>query len=235
MLYAKTVYRNRRPSVMLFPMENATLSSEHQQLRALLEQYSEAAKALPTLRAEAPDGWGAALREWWHKGVTSFWEWLKALLEPSPITYASIDWSVVAWSLFWTGMAVLVVWLTYVLTKRYCRYQRSQEPGEGLLPPPDNAADPLGQLLDAAVADQRWDLAARLRWRVFLSRMHCQSHLTPHEFFRTPPYCQRWEQLRGTPISEQYRVMFATTAGSPQWFADYHRGLADLEGEHRRA
>jgi len=216
-------------------MENATLTPEHQQLRTLLEQYSDASQALPDLKTGAPDGWGAAAREWLHNGVTAFWEWFKALLGSAPVTPVPIDWPVVLGSLFWICMVVLVCWLTYVLMQRHLRHRRSQDTRGEFRTHIASEAEQWGELLRAAVAAERWDLASRLRWRLFLSRMHCQLHMTPQEFFRAPAYRQSWDQLHGTPVSEQYRVMFSATNGSPQWFTDYHSRLADLEGEPRSA
>jgi hypothetical protein len=212
-------------------MENLTLTPEHQQLRALLAQYRDAETELPALTAATSDGWGAA--EWLQKGLAAFWEWLRALLGPSPITLPPGNGAVVLWGLFWVCMVGLVLWLLYALTQRYLRRSRSQATTTGLPPRLDNM--PLEQLLATAITEARWDLAARLRWRVFLARMRYQSHLTPQEFFRASPERQRWEQLHGPSVMEQYQMMFSTTVGSPQWYAHYHSRLATLEGQLRHA
>jgi len=216
-------------------METATLTPEHQQLRALLEQYSVISTELPNLKAEEPGGWGAQLQAWFQQVVATWWEWLKAFLGPLPTTPVQIDWPVVLWSLFWICVVLLLFWLTYALAKKYLQQQHPQGPQAGLLTRMDSAEELLGKQLNAAVQDESWGLATRLRWRLFLCRMRCQSHATPNEFFCAPPYRCRWEQLHGTPVSEQYRVMFSATDASRQWFEHYHRGLTDLEGAHRHA
>jgi hypothetical protein len=216
-------------------MENPTLTQEHQQLRTLLEQYSGTATALPDLKVGEYRGWGAPLREWLQQVVAAFWEWLKALLGPLPTAPVALDWPVVLRGLWWTGVAVLVFWLTYTLARKYLLSKRPPGAQAGLLTAVAGAEEQLEKQVGAAVQGESWGLAARLRWRLFLYRMRCQPDVTPGEFFATPQYRQRWEQRHGTPVAEQYRVMFAATDGSQQWFTHYHGGLTDLEGEYRHA
>jgi hypothetical protein len=235
MLRHKNGVSQRRVVCYASAMENAALTPEQQQLRMLLEHSSGLARDLPILKAEASDGWGAPLRDWLQQRLTEVWEWFKALVEPLPMTPESVDWTAVFWGLVWTCVALLVFWLTYALAKTLLGRKRPQGARDGRLPDPVRADEQLEQQWRAAVQAEYWGLAARLRWRLFVARRRCQPDMTPREFFAAPPYRQRWEQLQGAPVSEQYQVMFAANHGSPQWLIHYHNGLTSLEGEPRHA
>jgi hypothetical protein len=216
-------------------MENATPTPEYQQLQALLEQYSGTSTVLPNLKAAELQGWGAPVREWFQNAVTASWEWLKALIGPLLTAYGRMHWAVVLGVLFCLCVAVLVFWLTSALANKYRRQKRPQGTQAGLPTRLASAEERLEKWVRAAVQDESWGLAARLRWRLFLCRMRCPPSVTPNEFFAAPQYRRRWEQRHGTPVSEQYRVMFSATGGSRQWHAHYHERLTGLEGDHRHA
>lgn len=212
-------------------MDDYTLTQERQQLRSLLEQYSDTSKELPNLKVEASEGWAQQLQEWLQEFVATSWEWLKALMGPLPTANVQTDWTVVLQILFWTCVAVLVFWLTFALSKKFLVHKGTQGTKAGLPMRLENAEELLQNKLIAAVKDENWGLAARLRWRLFLYRMRCQPNLTPNEFFGEPQYRRRWDHIDGTPVSEQYGVMFAAIDGSHQWFETYHGGLSGLEGD----
>jgi hypothetical protein len=211
-------------------MAGDVVMQERQQLQSLLAQYGDDAKELPYLELEDADGWVQAFWEWGEVWAGSVWDWLRGWLGPLPRTAMSdIDWAFVLRLAFWVGGLLLVCGLTWVLAVNYLRKKSRLASPHELLTYIEGEDDGLRQALCAAVCDEAWGLAARLRWRLFLARMQVPSHLTPHEFFREPPHRTHWQQLHGIPIGEQYRVMFTGTAGSRQWFEQYHGGLSDLE------
>lgn len=217
-------------------MEGDALIKERQLLRSLLAQYGDDAKELPYLELEDADGWGQAFWEWCREWAGVFWDWLRTWVGPLPHTdMPNIDWGGVFRIAFWIGVIVLVLGLTRVLAAKYLTQKRSSAHHQWLPTCIEGEEERLRQSLRAAVHDEDWGLAARLRWRLFLYRMQAPSHLTPHEFFRQPHYHTHWQQLQGIPIGEQYRVMFTSTAGSRQWFDHYHGGLSGLEEQRSHA
>jgi hypothetical protein len=216
-------------------MESQRLAWEHQQLRALLEQYSDAATDLPNLKAEVSLGWIRQVQEWLQEVMRLLLAWFKGLFGPRANAAWQIDWSLVSQILLWLCVAVLVCWLIISLAKKYLSHNRVPVPAGQLPTRMTSAEEPLQHSLDAAVNIANWGLAARLRWRLFLSRMHYQPHVTPDEFFREPSYQQDWEQLHGASVSEQYRMMFAAPHGARLWFDHYHESLTRLEGTRRHA
>ncbi|MDH3603265.1 MAG: hypothetical protein OEU26_26930 [Candidatus Tectomicrobia bacterium] len=217
-------------------MAGDVLMQEREQLQSLLAQYDNDAKELPYLYLEDADGWGQAFWEWCEEWAGSVWDWLRAWVGPLPRTdMPYIDWVFVFRIAFWIGVIVLVLGLTWVLAARYLRQTRSSEQHQWLPTGLEGEEERLRQSLRAAVQDENWGLATRLRWRLFLSRMQVPPHLTPHEFFREPHYRTHWQQQQGIPIGDQYRVMFTGMSGSRQWFEHYHGGLSNLEERRRHA
>lgn len=216
-------------------MENVTITTEHQELRLLLEHSSALATALPTLKAETSEGWGALVGDWFQQRLADVLQWFQALIEPLSVTPAAVGWTVGFWLLLWICVALLVGWLTSTLAKALLGRHRPQEGWSGEGTDLASAGAQLEQQWHVAVQDAHWGLAARLRWRLFLARRRDQPAVTPDEFFAAATYRRRWEQLQGAPVSEQYRVMFAANQGSAQWCSRYDSGLSSLEGEARHA
>jgi hypothetical protein len=217
-------------------MAGDVVMQERQQLRSLLAQYGDDAKELPDLELEDAEGWGQAFWEWCEAWAGSVWDWLRAWVGPLPRTdMPFIDWAFVFRIAFWMGVMSVVFGLTWVLAVKYLRQCKSSAQHQDLPTCIEGEDERLRQSLRAAVHGEDWGLAARLRWRLFLSRMQIPSYLTPHEFFREPHHRTHWQQLQGIPVGDQYRVMFTGTSGSSQWFEHYHSGLSDLEDRRSHA
>jgi len=216
-------------------MNSQQLAWEYQQLRALLEQYRGPATDLPNLKPEVSLGWVRQVQEWFQEIMRLVMAWLKGLFGPSTNAAEQIDWLLVSQILLWICVASLVCWLIAFLAKKFLLHHLVSNPTSRLPTRMPSAEEPLQHRLDAAVGAANWGLAARLRWRLFLSRMQCQPHVTPDEFFRQPSYQHRWEQFHGASISAQYRMMFAAPGSSRHEFDHYHDGLTRLEGVHRHA
>jgi hypothetical protein len=211
-------------------MAGDVVMQERQQLRSLLAQYGDDAKELPHLQLEDAAGWGQTFWEWCEAWADSVWDWLRAWAGPLPRTdMPYIDWALVFRIALWMGVVSVVFGLTSVLAVKYLRQLKNSVQQPDLSTCIEGEDERLRQSLRAAVHGEDWGLAARLRWRLFLSRMQVPSHLTPHEFFREPRHRTYWQQLQGVPVGDQYRVMFTGTSGSRQWFEHYHSGLSDLE------
>ncbi len=196
---------------------------ERQQLRELLNTYSDDARTLPTLKAEEALDWTRWLEPWRN--------WLRDLIGPIPAPNIDIDWALVIQVVFWLLVGLLVAGLVYVLIRRRRVLRR---PRDRRLPTHlDNEAATLQHALDTALETAHWGLAARLRWRLFLSRLDMQPHVTPHEFFHGSPHDQRWDPSADLSVYDQYRVMFSSDSGSRQWFDHYHGALATLEDERK--
>ena len=215
-------------------MHSPAHAQEREQLRELLVTYGEEARALPPLKPEdiGPD-WLRQLQAWWRELMAEWWQWLRELFGISPDTKIPIDWGMLAQMAFWLVLGVGVGLLIYVLMARGGFHRR---PAKRRLPPDvGNEAASLQRDLDQALNASRWGLAARLRWRLFLTRAGMPPHVTPREFFIDididAGHRRSWEQAQGSPVGEQYRMMFAGADGSRQWFDHYHGALTALEGE----
>ncbi len=209
-------------------MNDDTHLQERQQLLELLGTYNDESRTLPRLKAEEGMGWLSRLQQWWQDQMDAWWDWLRDLLGPISVPQISIDWALVIQLIFWLLVGLLVAWLVYALIRRQ---GLSKRPAGQLPHNVDNEATALQHALDTALVTARWGLAARLRWRLFLARLDMQPHITPREFFHNSQYRQRWDQAHGTPVRDQYRVMFSNDTGSRQWFDRYHSALAAIEDE----
>lgn len=209
-------------------MESETLAQERQQLQSLLDQYSEEAKTLPNLSDTVSPTWLESLQHQFQEWLQDLWDWLRELANPLPSIDLEADWTSRLQPLWWLGLALIIGWLIYSLAKKV-KWLNPDQRALGFSSQWVSAEEQLGQTLATAIAVEDWALAARLRWRLFLSRMRCQAHLTPYEFFGEPERHQHWKHLEGTPLQEQYEVMFAATEVSPQWYEAYHRVLSRLE------
>ena len=216
------------------PIRTPTHAQEREQFRELLATYSDEARVLPSLKPEdMSPNWLRNLQIWWREQMTEWWEWLRELFGVSPETQLSIDWVMMAQIAFWLVAGVGVGLLIYVfMTQRYLQKRPTKR---SLSLSVDNEASTLQRDLDRALAETRWGLAARLRWRLFLTRLGIPPHITPREFFIDAAHRRRWEQAQGSPVGDQYRMMFAGVDGSRQWFDHYHGALTALEGEQEHA
>ena len=211
-------------------------AQEREQLRELLATYGEAARALPPLKPEdIGPHWLRQLQAWWRELMAGWWEWLRDLFGISPDTKIPIDWAMLAQMAFWLVLGVGLGLLMYVLMTRRGFSKRSAK--RRLRPVVGDEASILQHDLDQALEAACWGLAARLRWRLFLTRVGMPTHVTPREFFvdididTADGHRRRWEQAQGSPVGDQYRMMFAGADGSRQWFDRYHGALTALEGE----
>ncbi len=209
-------------------MARDPLASERQQLRSLLEQYHPESTTLPNLTNETSQNWLESFQQQVQEWLDAFWDWFREVSGPLPPIDMEADWTSWLPPVFWVSMAVVLGWLLYRLAQNVLGPNSGWRASE-LAASSVSVEAQLGDALATAVTDGRWALAARLRWRLFLSRMRFQAHVTPREYFGEPQHRDQWQQLEGTPIHEQYEVMFAATSASPQWFETYNRVLSQLE------
>ena len=220
-------------------MENdAFLIQERQQLLSLLAQYRQETKELPYLKAEETAGWIQQIQTWCQNMAAGFWEWLRTTVGPLPTDSMHINWQATIQGFFWICMVLLVLWITRRVAVKFGCYDRKRQRTQagGLSPHPhvSHETKRLGQKLSTALATENWAWATRLRWCLFLKDMGYPPHLTPRECFRETQFLNLWEQSRGAPVHDLYRVMFAAASGSQQWYEHYQAALHRLEGQHKR-
>ncbi len=209
-------------------MARDTLLRERQQLRSLLEEYPDEAKTLPNLVEDTSQSWMEPFDQQVQEWLESFWKWLREVTGPLPPIDIEADWTSWLPILMWITIALILFGLIYSLSKKLDWPHTGQASGgEGRSSGGEETR--LSNILAAAISEDNWALAARIRWRMFLSRMQCQTHVTPHEFFAETHHREQWKQLEGIPIHEQYEVMFASSHVSSQWFNAYHHRLSQLE------
>lgn len=222
------------PDGYVYGMESDALISERQQLLSLLTQYREETQDLPDLKADETAGWVQQIQAWCRDMAAEFWEWLRATIGPLPTDSIHVNWQAIIQGVFCLCIALLTFWLTRHLIKKWRRLdQNRQHTLPGLTPRHhvSREAARLGRQLSAALTTADWARATRLRWCLFLHDMGYPLHLTPRECFREMQSLTLWEQYQGTPIHDLYRVMFAASSGSRQWFEHYQNALSRIEGQ----